>query len=40
MSAPYDSFVRDRLPPEAAQPEFRFDLPELQYPDLVNAAVE
>ena len=40
MNAPYDSFVRDRLPPEAAQPEFRFDLPELQYPERFNAAVE
>ncbi len=36
----YDSFVRDRLPPPEAQPEFRFDLPELQYPEQLNAAVE
>ena len=28
------------LPPAAAQPEFRFDLPELHYPERFNAAVE
>jgi 2-aminobenzoate-CoA ligase len=39
-SAHVDSFVRDRLPPPEAQPEFRFDLPELRYPDPFNAAVE
>ena len=38
--AQVDSFVRDRLPPAEAQPEFRFDLPELQYPERLNAAVE
>jgi len=32
-----DSFIRDRLPPQQAQPEFLFDLPELQYPDRLNA---
>ena len=36
----YDSFVRDRLPPADLLPEFRFDLPELHYPDRLNAAVE
>ena len=36
----YDSFVRDRLPPVELQPEFRFDLPELQYPERLNAAAE
>jgi len=36
----YDSFVRDRLPPPELLPEFRFDLPELQYPDRLNAAAE
>ncbi len=40
MSAHVDSFVRDRLPPPEAQPEFRFDLPELRYPEQLNAAVE
>ena len=36
----YDSFVRDRLPPEDKLPEFRFDLPELHYPEELNCAVE
>ncbi|HEX5258335.1 MAG TPA: AMP-binding protein [Sphingomicrobium sp.] len=36
----YDSFVRDRLPPPELLPEFRFDLPELQYPERFNAAAE
>ena len=36
----YDSFVRDRLPPAELLPEFRFDLPELHYPDRLNAAAE
>jgi 2-aminobenzoate-CoA ligase len=35
-----DTFVRDRLPPAGQQPEFLFDLPELQYPKRLNAAVE
>jgi 2-aminobenzoate-CoA ligase len=39
-TAHLDTFVRDRLPPAEAQPEFLFDLPELRYPDLLNAAVE
>ena len=36
----YDSFVRDRLPPDGQWPEFRFDLPALQYPERLNAAAE
>src|SRR3954465_3007038 len=36
----YDSFVRDRLPPPGLLPEFRFDLPELQYSERLNAAAE
>ena len=36
----YDSFVRDRLPPPELLPEFRFDLPEVQYPEALNAAAE
>jgi 2-aminobenzoate-CoA ligase len=36
----YDSFVRDRLPPPEFLPEFRFDLPELEYPERLNAAAE
>jgi 2-aminobenzoate-CoA ligase len=39
-SAHVDTFVRDRLPPPEAQPEFLFELPELRYPDRINAAVE
>jgi 2-aminobenzoate-CoA ligase len=38
--AALDTFVRDRLPPPEAQPEFLFDLPELHYPEQLNAAVE
>ena len=36
----YDGFIRDRLPPPEAQPEFLFELPELHYPERLNAAVE
>jgi len=39
-SAHVDTFVRDRLPPPEAQPEFLFDLPELAYSGRLNAAVE
>jgi 2-aminobenzoate-CoA ligase len=35
-----DSFVEDRLPTQDAQPEFLFELPELQYPERMNAARE
>jgi len=35
-----DSFIRDRLPPPDRQPEFLFTLPELIYPERLNAAVE
>jgi 2-aminobenzoate-CoA ligase len=35
-----DTFVEDHLPPPELLPEFRFDLPELQYPDRLNAAKE
>jgi 2-aminobenzoate-CoA ligase len=35
-----DTFIADRLPPPEAQPEFLFSLPELRYPDRLNAAVE
>lgn len=38
--APVDTFIADRLPPLDQQPEFLFDLPELQYPETLNAAVE
>ncbi|MFC7498513.1 AMP-binding protein [Enterovirga sp. GCM10030262] len=40
MTIEHDTFVRDRLPPQGAQPEFLFDLPELRYPERLNAAVE
>jgi 2-aminobenzoate-CoA ligase len=35
-----DSFVEDLLPPPELLPEFRFDLPELQYEERLNAAAE
>jgi 2-aminobenzoate-CoA ligase len=35
-----DRFVEERLPPPDQLPEFRFDLPELRYPERLNAAVE
>jgi 2-aminobenzoate-CoA ligase len=34
----YDPFVRDRLPPAELLPEFRFELPELHYPERLNSA--
>jgi 2-aminobenzoate-CoA ligase len=37
-SAHVDTFTRDRLPPEDQWPQFRFDLPELDYPDRLNCA--
>ena len=39
-SAHIDTFARDNLPPRELQPEFIFDLPELQYPARLNACVE
>jgi 2-aminobenzoate-CoA ligase len=39
-SAHTDTFARDNLPPQSQQPEFRFTLPELQYPERLNCAVE
>src|SRR5258708_8932586 len=39
-SAHLDTFCRDRLPPLDQWPEFRFDLPELNYPDRLNCAAE
>ncbi len=35
-----DRFVEDRLPAPELLPEFRFDLPEVQYPERLNAAAE
>ncbi len=41
-SMPYtahvDTFARDNLPPADQWPEFRFELPELEYPDRMNCA--
>jgi Acyl-coenzyme A synthetases/AMP-(fatty) acid ligases len=37
-SAHVDTFCRDNLPPPGLWPEFRFDLPELQYPARLNCA--
>jgi 2-aminobenzoate-CoA ligase len=39
-SAHLDTFCRDRLPPLVQWPEFRFDLPELNYPERLNCAAE
>jgi 2-aminobenzoate-CoA ligase len=39
-SAHLDTFCRDRLPPQEQWPEFRFDLPELSYPERLNCAAE
>ena len=36
-TAQLDSFVRDQLPPFAHWPEYRFDRPELQFPEQLNA---
>ena len=35
-----DTFARDNLPPRAQWPEFKFDLPELQYPERLNCVTE
>ena len=37
-TAHIDTFARDNLPPRGEWPEFRFDLPELQYPKRMNCA--
>lgn len=39
-SAHVDTFTRDNLPPADLWPPFRFDLPELRYPEQLNCAVE
>ena len=38
ISAHVDTFACDRLPPAEAQPVYRFDLPELQFPPQLNCA--
>ncbi len=40
VTQPFDTFVRDRLPDPGHWPRLRFDLPELAYPERMNAAVE
>jgi 2-aminobenzoate-CoA ligase len=40
QSAHIDPFAREHLPPPEQMPEFRFTLPELQYPERLNCAVE
>src|SRR5215204_1662773 len=35
-----DTFARDNLPPRAQWPEFKFDLPELQYPERLNCVMQ
>jgi 2-aminobenzoate-CoA ligase len=39
-SAHVDTFCRDRLPPPDQWPVFRYDLPELSYPERLNCAAE
>jgi 2-aminobenzoate-CoA ligase len=39
-SAHLDNFARDNLPPRTEWPDFRFDLPELAYPDRINCVAE
>ena len=36
-SAQQDTFIHDQLPPTQAWPEYSFDLPELQFPEQLNA---
>ena len=40
FGAHVDTFCRDRLPPPGQWPEFRFDLPGLDYPERLNCAAE
>ena len=37
MNAPYDSYVRDRLPPAEQWPRLHYDLAGMQWPDRLNA---
>jgi 2-aminobenzoate-CoA ligase len=39
-TAHVDTFARDRLPPRELQPEYLFELPELQFPPQLNCAAE
>ena len=35
-----DTFARDNLPPRDQWPELVFEIPEVQYPERINCAVE
>lgn len=39
-TAHVDTFAADHLPPPEQQPQFHFDLPELQFPERLNCATE
>ena len=39
-TAHIDRFAATHLPPPELQPEYRFDLPELQFPERLNCAAE
>jgi 2-aminobenzoate-CoA ligase len=39
-TAHIDTFARDNLPPRELLPEFRFDVPEVHYPERMNCAAE
>ncbi len=39
-TAHVDTFTHDHLPPVAQQPEYLFELPELQFPEQLNCAAE
>ncbi len=39
-TAHLDNFARDNLPPKGQQPDFLFNLPELQFPAQLNCATE
>jgi 2-aminobenzoate-CoA ligase len=40
MTAHVDTFARDNLPPRSEWPQFKFDLPELRYPDRLNCVTD
>src|SRR3954452_7717032 len=40
QSGHVDTFARDNLPPRDQWPEFKFDLPDLQYPERLNCVTE
>ena len=40
QSGHVDTFARDNLPPREQWPEFKFGLPELQYPERLNCVTE